>query len=166
MKNISIIVFLFALTMVSCQENREEEMIASFVKDLFDENITPDTVAQKYIHVSEDKENEFSIEKRKKMVIDHIQETRDNKTGARWLIPYAKIKNIKEPKIYPFLEVENLNKIDFGPKVKENYNVMYVLTNKEKTEILQYFLLTEDKKKLTSFTLMVKGGDIGYFFSY
>lgn len=145
-----------------CQNSIKEKMVENFIIDLFNNDIPALQVVNKYIEIEPDSINTFSLLKRKQMAVGIIEETRKG-TFSPWFYPDYSIRNIENPKVFPYKIYENksdltINAID---KVKEN---VYVLMDSKEKKILQYFLLSETK--IISFTLFIKEGNNASFFSY
>ena len=166
MKKAYFIVLLLAFNVAYSQEDEQEKMISRFVLDLFDKSIDPEIVFDEYI--STDQDNlKASATKRKKLVIQIIKETRKNKKDNGWLIPNPEIRKLDDPKVFPYEEVKGLSEIQLQFNTSGEFkDRIYVLTNDKETEILQYFLMSEDKMKIKSFTLFVKAKNSGWFFQY
>jgi len=166
MKNSILIILLIGINIVSSQELKKEKMIQQFIVDLFNDNITPFEVIEKFMEIKNDKNNTLSIEERKLGAVKIIQETRNGKgVDGNWLIPNYSIKNIKKPKVYPYREYENLNQFEISDinTIKEN---IYVLLDSEKEKIVLYVLLNENNDKIISFSLLVKPENQAWFFTF
>ena len=167
MRLLIFILFLSGI-LVCCQEKQKEHTISSFVQDLFDHNVNANDVYTKYIKIDENIASDFTLDERKQNVIAIINETRTNKEDLGWLIPKSEIRNIKNPKIFPFTKKEHLSKIalQFDHQDSTLMDRIYVLTNDKEDEILQYFLLNADKDAIQAFTLFVKSENQAWFFGF
>lgn len=154
------------MNIISCQEKNQEEMLKKFVIDLFNEKVSAKSVIDKYLEILPDKRNSLSIIERKKTAIGIIKKTRKNEGYENtWLIPNNKIKNISHPVIYPFDKHSNLSKIKISG-IEKIKNRVYILLDKDKKKILQYYLINEKGTKIISFNLLVKSENLGWFFLY
>lgn len=165
-KNYIALLVLSCLFIFSCLESSKEEFIEQFISDLFNENITPEKVVETYIEVVPDTTKKTSLAQRLEWASDFIRETRKPMYAdieGNWLIPSHKIKQIKSPKVYSFIDYEHLSSIKIN-KIDSIKNRVFVLVDSEKEEILQYFLLNEDHTKILSYSLMVKDENDGTFF--
>lgn len=64
MKNSILIILLIGINIVSSQELKKEKMMQQFIVDLFNDNITPFEVIEKFMEIKNDKNNALSIEER------------------------------------------------------------------------------------------------------
>ena len=158
-----IIVLALLFAVISCQD-KEQQLVQNFVVDQFDSDINPDELAEKYILIQEDVDHDKSLAERKSVLIEHIKDVRKNKQNLGWLYPNPKIASIKTPKIGRYKDYEGLNQIviNMDESLLED---AYVLLDNEENKILQYFMLSENKEKLVSFSLFAKG-DEAWFFTY
>ena len=163
-----IVVILLNVSFLLRKEVLKELVISSFVQDLFDHNVNANDVYTKYIKIDENIASDFTLDERKQNVIAIINETRTNKEDLGWLIPKSEIRNIKNPKIFPFTKKEHLSKIalQFDHQDSTLMDRIYVLTNDKEDEILQYFLLNADKDAIQAFTLFVKSENQAWFFGF
>lgn len=166
MKKIFLILILSFTSIVSCQEEtKEEKMIKQFVTDLFDDEIESKKVVDNYLEIKLDNKNRLSIAERKKMAIGIIEKARNGESEELgWLVPNYKIKNIKNSKVYPYQDYEDLSPFEISGIESHKENI-YVLLDSKKENILQYFFLNENKDKIISFSLFIKS-DVAWFFGY
>ena len=165
MKKIIFIGFTLIFNLAFCQKTQPEKMIKQFVIDLFNNNIIPQNVIDKYLEIKEDSENSLSISDRKKLAFGIIEKARNGESKEfGWIIPDYEIKSINKPKIYPITKYEKLDTLGISSKTKYKNNIFILLDSKKK-KILQYFLLNETNDKIVSFSLFIKS-DQAWFFSY
>lgn len=145
---------------------KPEKLVKQFIKDLFNDSISPKTVVNTYLEIENDTNNSLSISERKEMAIGIVEQTRNGKNkDLGWLIPNYEIKNIKHPKIYPYNKYKHLRTFDISG-MESIENRVYVLLDSKKEKILQYFLLNEKGDKIMSFSLFGKGDDAFWFFGF
>lgn len=165
MKKIILILLLVSINL-SCQTNSPEILVKDFVIDLFDIEIKPKLIVDKYLEIKPDSLNSLSLVERKKGAESVILEIRKRTSNEKnWLIPNYDIEHIKKPIVYPYQPNKGISTVKIKG-IDKIENRVYVLLNSKKNEILQYFLLNEDKNKITSFSLFVKQENSGSFFSF
>lgn len=159
--SIIIIAFLF-FNNVFCQDSKKEKMVENFIIDLYNNDISASNLVEKYIEIKPDKTNTLSLLERKKMAVGVVEETRKG-TFSPWFYPDYSIKNIENPKVFPYKIHENKSDLIING-INEIKEQVYVLMDSKEEKILQYFLLSETK--IVSFTLFIKEGNNASFFSY
>jgi len=138
-----------------------KKIIHAFLSELYDNTISPNEIVKKHLEYSLIKNDGGVIGY--DLAIKHIIWIRsDTNHDNGWLLPKHKVAGLKVKHVVPFKGHEHLNKLSFIYD-KLDKKRMYVLLNEEKNEILQYFLLRNNK--IMAFTLFVKPGQ-AYFFSY
>lgn len=155
MKKISILIIITILSS-SCKEETGKEMIEQFAIDLFNNQIKPETIVEKYIYISKELDTKIPYKKRKQGYTELIKETRAGKgIDGVWVYPNIHLKSIKTPKAYLYEEYSNLSivKINNIETIKDK---VYVILNTKKTKILAYILLNETKNKILSLSLLGK----------
>lgn len=166
MKKLSFLIVLFCV-INSCQSQaqKEIELITNFVKDLFQQSLSPKEIIRDYIEILPNSKNKLSLSKRTKDAEEFVESIRKrNYPENLWLIPNYDLTHIKNPIIYSYSETKSLNTIEISG-IDTVENRVYVLLNSEKDKILQYFLLNKDRDKIVSFSLFVKGST-AYFFCF
>jgi len=124
-------------------------------------------VSNYLIELKNEKKFSISLDERKEIRLGHIKQIRlemqKNETDSKWLIPpktNANPKNI----VAKYNDFKHLDKFKFYErKVESITKNMYVLLDRDKNKILQYFFVEDGKIKY--FTLFVKSED-GSFFGY
>lgn len=157
---------MLLIACVSGGAQKEENLIKQFVNDLFDISIPEETLIQKYLVELENEENftvslQERIDKRLLYIKAIRNEMSKEEPGASWLMPEKANAN-HENIVAKYSDYSHLDKFQFheekGKAIVEN---MYVLLDKDKKEILQYFLIEEGKIKY--FSLLVKSGKASFF---
>ncbi len=161
--NIFILILFYSLSF-NAQKNSGSELIKNFIIDIYNSSINSDKIVNKYLQISDDKENSSSLRDRKLTAEIIIKKIRDVNAEKNELIPKISLDSIKKFNIYPFRDYENLTEYEFN-----GLNLLrkdsFVLLNDKNDKILQYFLLNSKHDKIISFSLFVKS-DIAWFFSY
>ena len=155
-----ILLLFFILFVPKCYS--QEEMILQFSKDLFNTQINPEALVEKYI-VLDSLDSDLTISERRSAVIEHIKEIRLSRNKEQgWLMPQGDWISDKAT-IMPYKKASHLDtlKLNLVEKVQGR---IFVITDADQKEILQYFLLDE-QNKILSFSLFVKG-DLAWFFGY
>jgi len=163
MKKISTLIIVVIITL-SCksQNYSEKEMIEQFAIDLFNDQIKPETIVEKYIYVSKELDTKIPYEKREQGYAELIKETRAGKgVDGVWVYPNIHLKAIKKPKAYLYEEYSNLISVNIN-NIETIKDRVYVILNTKKTKILAYILLNETKNKILSLSLLGKD-DTAYF---
>lgn len=143
-------------TACSIGQEKEMELIGSFLTSLFDEEITPSKIVDNYMPYSKNSHSYSAV-------ISHIEEIRNGRDLDRgWLMPNYKIERLSNFNIGRYLEYAELDVIK--PILSElDKKQTFVLLDSERKEILQYFLF--ENGKIKSFTLFGKGNEF-WFFGY
>ena len=163
MKKLPLILVLATFLSFSCQENSEKLLIRNFIQDLFDPTVNPEQVVERYIYIPDEKKSNDSNQDKKDLAIKIIKDARIGQNGSDWFVPNQKIKNLKELNILSFIEAEHLNKLNFNGLRSDHKSQMYVLVDDDEKEILEYFMLSDDKSQIKYFNLFVKGDSASFF---
>lgn len=155
MKKISILIIITILSS-SCKEETGKEMIEQFAIDLFNNQIKPETIVEKYIYISKELDTKIPYKKRKQGYAELIKETRAGKgIDGVWVYPNIRLKAIKTPRAYLYEEYNNLSTVKIN-NIETIKDRVYVILNTKKTKILAYILLNETKNKILSLSLLGK----------
>ena len=133
---------------------------------MFDVSVPEEILIQKYLVELKDEEGfTISLQERIDKRLLYIKAIRnqmsEEQPGSSWLMP-KKVNANPENIMGKYSNYSNLDEFRFSDrKDKAIIEKMYVLSNKDKTEILQYFLVEEGKIKY--FTLFVKSGEASFF---
>ncbi|MEM9884391.1 MAG: hypothetical protein AAF849_00750 [Bacteroidota bacterium] len=161
-----IVLSILLLSCTSGGAQKEENLIKQFVKDLFDISLPEETLIQKYLVELKDKESfTISLQERIDKRLLYIKAIRnqmlEGEPSPSWLMPKKANANL-ENIVAKYSDYSYLNKFQFHEeKEKAIVENMYVLLDKDKREILQYFLIEEGKIKY--FTLLVKSEQASFF---
>ncbi|MFI8605389.1 hypothetical protein ACIGCP_13055 [Cellulophaga baltica] len=159
--SLMILLILFSCCKSFSQKDTEEQVIGNFLLDLYDKNISAEKVVDKYLI--------FSVQKNpggvigRDVAIQHILNIRLNKKITQnWLMPTNNISNLKIENIVDYKSHEILDKQLFFTYSNDSLKKdIYILLNEEKNEILQYFLIKDNK--IRAFSLFVKTNDASFF---
>ena len=155
-----ILLLFFILFVPKCYS--QEEMILQFSKDLFDTQINSEALVEKYI-VLDSLDSDLTISERRSAVIEHVKEIRLNRNKEQgWLMPRGDW-NTHKLTIMPYRKAKHLDTLKLN-SIEKVQGSIFVITDADQKEILQYFLLDE-QNKILSFSLFVKG-DLAWFFGY
>lgn len=69
MKKISILIIITILSL-SCKEETEKEMIEQFTIDLFNNQIKPETIVEKYIYISKELDTKHHTKNENKAMLN------------------------------------------------------------------------------------------------
>lgn len=155
-----ILILVFIVGIISCKS--QETIISKFSRDLFDSQVNPEKLVENYI-AFDTLNSDSNYTQRKSAVIEHIKAIRQGRNiDQGWIMP----KGDWDPdkiKIKPYKQVSHLGSLKLNA-IENNENRVFVITDPDQKKILQYFLLDE-KNKIHSFSLLVKG-DQAWFFIY
>ncbi len=158
--------FLISWGIMTAQNDKDKniQLIKNFLSVFFDESVAPETVVREYLIYGtylKDKMSKTGFEGAQLHILKARLE-KDKNQG--WLVPNHKVADLTEYHVYPFEDFEHLNTLKINGFGDDKPSGVYVLLNPEEDEILQYFLVREGK--ISSFSLLVKGGDEAFFFGY
>lgn len=157
---LSIVVYFNAGCSFAQNKEKNIELVKNFSEAIFDKNVEPETIVEKYMFANHNSKN---LDSMRLKVSKHIEIAR-SKLGQEggWLMPGNSVANEKTKHIESFLDVEKLNKLQLNLPEDKKKNV-YVLLNSNKDEILQYFYV--ENSKISSFSMFVKTNK-AWFFRY
>ena len=137
-------------------------MINNFLNELFNEDVSPNLVVKKYIKYSTNKNDGGIIGY--DLAVKHIELTRREITEDNgWMVPNYKVARLKNRIIKTYKDYKKLDTLNLSFNKQSAKSQIYVLLNKNRDIILQYFWIKD--KKIASFSLFVKPKK-AYFFTY